>query len=74
MIALLWEGNTRSYRRFPLDGRKPKLTSSRELTGLSNGKGRRHAGGGYAYFNDKVWLMRPQAAQRRDILWSATAS
>ena len=39
MIALLWEGNTHSYRRFFLDGRKPNLDVEPESwTGLSNGK------------------------------------
>ena len=39
MIALLWEGNTHSYRRFFLDGRKPNLDVEPEsYTGLSIGK------------------------------------
>jgi hypothetical protein len=39
MIALLWEGNTHSYRRIFLDGRKPNLDIEPESwSGLSNGK------------------------------------
>jgi hypothetical protein len=58
MIALLWEGNTHSYRRFFLDGRKPNLDVEPESwTGLSNGK---WEGDTLVVdtvgFNDKTWL------------------
>jgi len=58
MIALLWEGNTHSYRRFFLDGRKPNLDVEPEsYTGLSNGK---WDGDTLVVdtvgFNDKTWL------------------
>lgn len=58
MIALLWEGNTHSYRRFFLDGRKPNLDVEPESwTGLSNGK---WDGDTLVVdtvgFNDKTWL------------------
>ena len=58
MIALLWEGNTHSYRRFFLDGRKPNLDVEPEsCTGLSNGK---WEGDTLVVdtvgFNDKSWL------------------
>ena len=58
MIALLWEGNTHSYRRFFLDGRKPNLDVEPESwTGLSNGK---WEGDTLVVdtvgFNDKAWL------------------
>jgi hypothetical protein len=58
MIALLWEGNTHSYRRFFLDGRKPNLDVEPESwTGLSNG---RWDGDTLVVdtvgFNDKSWL------------------
>jgi hypothetical protein len=58
MIALLWEGNTHSYRRFFLDGRKPALDVEPEsYTGLSNGK---WDGDTLVVdtvgFNDKTWL------------------
>jgi hypothetical protein len=58
MIALLWEGNTHSYRRFFLDGRKPNLDVEPEsYTGLSNGT---WDGDTLVVntvgFNDKTWL------------------
>jgi len=58
MVALLWEGNTHSYRRFFLDGRKPNLDVEPEsYTGLSNG---RWDGDALVVdtvgFNDKTWL------------------
>jgi len=58
MIALLWEGNTHSYRRFFLDGRKPNLEVEPESwTGLSHGK---WEGDTLVVdtvgFNDKAWL------------------
>ena len=58
MIALLWEGNTHSYRRFFLDGRKPNLDVEPEsYTGHSNGK---WDGDTLVVdtvgFNDKTWL------------------
>jgi hypothetical protein len=58
MIAVLWEGNTHSYRRFFLDGRKPNLDVEPESwTGLSNGK---WDGDTLVVdtvgFNDKTWL------------------
>jgi hypothetical protein len=58
MIALLWEGNTHSYRRFFLDGRKPNLDVEPEsYTGLSNGKWEGDAlVVDTVGFNDKTWL------------------
>jgi hypothetical protein len=58
MVALLWEANTHSYRRFFLDGRKPNLDVEPEsYTGLSNGK---WDGDALVVdtvgFNDKTWL------------------
>jgi len=58
MIVLLREGNTHSYRRFFLDGRKPNLDVEPESwTGLSNG---RWEGDTLVVdtvgFNDKAWL------------------
>ncbi len=58
MIVQLWEGNTHSYRRFFLDGRKPNLDVEPESwTGLSNGK---WDGDTLVVdtvgFNDKTWL------------------
>jgi hypothetical protein len=58
MIVMLWEGNTHSYRRFFLDGRKPNLDIEPEsYTGLANG---RWDGDTLVVdtvgFNDKTWL------------------
>ena len=57
-IALLWEGNTHSYRRFFLDGRAPNLDVEPESwTGQSIGK---WDGDTLVVdtvgFNDKTWL------------------
>ena len=57
-IALLWEGNTHSYRRFFLDGRAPNLDVEPESwTGLSTGK---WEGDTLVVttvgFNDRTWL------------------
>jgi hypothetical protein len=58
MIALLWEGNTHSYRRFFLNNRKPPLDIEPDSwTGLSDGK---WDGDTLVVetvgFNDKSWL------------------
>ena len=58
MIVLMWEGNTHSYRRFWMDGRKPNLDVEPESwTGLANG---RWEGDTLVVdtvgFNDKTWL------------------
>jgi len=58
MVALLWEGNTHSYRRFFLDGRKPNLEIEPESwTGQSIGKwdGETLVVDTIG-FNDKTWL------------------
>src|SRR5262249_2855469 len=58
MIVEMWEGNTHSYRRFWMDGRKPNLDVEPESwTGLANGK---WDGDTLIVntigFNDKTWL------------------
>ena len=58
MITLLWEGNTHSYRRIFLDGRKPPLDIEPDSwSGLSNGT---WDGDTLVVdtvgFNDKTWL------------------
>jgi len=58
MVALLWEGNTHSYRRFFLDGRKHNLEIEPEsYTGQSIGKWEGDAlVVDTVGFNDKTWL------------------
>jgi len=58
MIVLMWEGNTHSYRRFWMDGRKPNLEVEPESwTGLANGRWEADTlVVDTVGFNDKTWL------------------